>query len=151
MTTRTAPRIGTTGWAALGVCVVGTLAATYLTYEHFTSSSSFACPETQAINCQKVTTSEWSHIAGVPVAVIGLVYFAGMLVLCSPWLWRDRRLDGVRVAGAAIGVLSALYLIWIELFRVNAVCIWCTLVHLCALALLCLTIWRLVAEPPEPV
>jgi uncharacterized membrane protein len=150
MSTRTAPRTGT-GWAALGVCAVGTLATVYLTYEHFTSSSTFACPETQAINCQKVTTSQWSHIAGIPVAVIGLVYFAGMLVLCSPWLWRDRRLDGLRVAAAAVGVLSALYLIWIELFRVDAICIWCTLVHICALALLCLTIWRLVAEPPEPV
>lgn len=134
-------------WSALGVCLLGTAAAVYLTYEHFSSSTSFACPETKAINCQKVTTSQWSHIGGMPVAVLGLIFFATMLVLCSPWLWRNRRLDGLRVATAGVGVLTALYLIYIELFQVDAICLWCTLVHVCSLALLGITTWRLVAEP----
>jgi uncharacterized membrane protein len=143
---RTAAR-SRTAVGALGVCLVGTAATLYLTYEHFTSSTSLACPESSAINCQKVTTSQWSHIAGIPVAVLGLAYFATMLVLCSPWLWPDRRLDGLRLTGAIAGVLTALYLIWVELFRVNAICLWCTLVHVCAVALLCIVTWRLVAEP----
>lgn len=141
-------RLGGTAWSALAVCLIGTGAAVYLTVEHFTGNKSFACPATSSINCEKVTTSQWSQMFGIPVAVIGLAYFVVMLALCTPWLWRDPRLNGLRVAGAAVGVLTALYLIWIELFRIDAICIWCTVVHVCSLALLAITLWQLVAEQP---
>ena len=38
-------------------------------------------------------------------------------------------------------MLSALYLVWIELFRVDAICLWCTAVHVCTLALLATVLW----------
>jgi uncharacterized membrane protein len=130
-----------TGLGSLLVSVVGLGISIYLTVEHFTAGTTFACPETGAINCQKVTTSDWSHIGPVPVAVLGLVFFAGMAVLCSPSAWRLRSLVPVRVAGALVGVLSALYLVWVELFRVDAICLWCTAVHVCTLALLATVLW----------
>lgn len=123
------------------VSLLGVAVSAYLTVEHFTASATFACPETATINCQKVTTSQWSHVGPVPVAVLGLLFFAGMAVLCSPAAWRVRAAAPVRVAGAALGVLVALYLVWIELFRVDAICLWCTVVHLCALVLLATVLW----------
>ena len=42
-----------------------------------------------AINCEKVTTSPQSIVFGIPVAVLGLVYFVAMLVLCLPAAWRS--------------------------------------------------------------
>lgn len=113
----------------------------YLTIAHFNTGTTLACPESATINCQKVTTSHWSYIGPIPVAVLGLVFFLAMAVLCSPWAWRARRADPLRVAGAAVGVLSALYLVWAELFRVDAICLWCTAVHLCSLALLGAVLW----------
>jgi uncharacterized membrane protein len=102
---------------------------------------SLACPESATINCTKVTTSKWSHVAGVPVSVLGLVFFVAMVALCSPFAWRRRALDQVRVAAAAVGVLSALYLVWIELFKVDAICLWCTAVHVCTLVLFAVALW----------
>ena len=123
------------------ISLLGLGISIYLTVEHFTAGTTFACPETGAINCQKVTTSAWSHIGPVPVAVLGLVFFAGMTVLCSPPAWRLPALLPLRVAGAVVGVLSALYLVWVELFRVDAICLWCTAVHVCTLALLAAVLW----------
>jgi uncharacterized membrane protein len=40
-----------------------------------------------------------------------------------------------------VGVLTALYLLWVELFRVDAICLWCTAVHLCTLVLLGAVLW----------
>ena len=145
-----AQRVGAetrTGWVALAICGLGTIAAAYLTWEHFSASTALACPETRRINCQKVTTSQWSHILGIPVALLGLVFFIAMLALCLPALWRDRRLDVVRVAATGAGMLTALYLIWAELFRIDAICLWCTFVHLCTLGLLSVVLWRWIAEP----
>ena len=138
---------GASGWAALAVCVLGTFASAYLTYEHFSRSTSLACPESKRINCTKVTTSAWSHVAGVPVALLGLLFFLAMLALCVPALWRERRLDVLRVAAVGAGMLFVLYLIWAELYRIEAICLWCTFVHVCTLALLGIVTWRWIAEP----
>ena len=127
--------------ASFVIALLGLAVSVYLTVEHFTSSATLACPETGTINCQKVTTSAWSHIGPVPVAVLGLVFFVAMAVLCSPPAWRRPVLSPLRLAGAAVGVLSALWLVWVELFQVDAICLWCTAVHVCALALLVAVLW----------
>lgn len=106
--------------------------AGYLTFEHYTSSSTLSCPATGgAINCFKVTTSTYSMIHGVPVAVLGLVFFAVMIVLQSPAAWRSvrREVRAVRVVWAVVGVGTAIWLIYAELFKIDAICLWCTSVH----------------------
>lgn len=117
---------------ALTWCVLGLLVSVYLTYEHYTGSSTLACPATGAIDCAKVTSSAWASILGVPVAPLGVVFFAVMLVLCRPTMLRrdDRRLDLARLGFCGVGLVMALYLLWVELFQVHAICLWCTGVHI---------------------
>ena len=121
----------------LVLSIVGLVIAAYLTVEHFTASTTLACPETGAINCAKVTTSSYASVLGVPVAVLGLVWFGAMVTLCLPRAWRSGNpwLGRARLAAAGVGALSVLYLVWVELFRVNAICLWCTAIHLLTLAL----------------
>jgi uncharacterized membrane protein len=133
-----APRLGLGSFV---VALIGLAISTYLTIEHYNAGASLACPESSAINCAKVTTSEWSHIGPIPVAVLGLAYFVGMSVLCSPPAWRHRLLDVLRVLGAIAGVLMVLYLVWAELFRIDAICLWCTGVHVCTVLLLGFVLW----------
>ena len=40
-----------------------------------------------------------------------------------------------RIVAATSGVGFILYLIWAELFQINAICLWCTAVHLITLTL----------------
>jgi uncharacterized membrane protein len=128
------------------VALIGLAVSVYLTVEHFTASTTLACPEGATINCAKVTSSQWSQILGIPVAVLGLGYFVIMVALVSPVAWRRRGLDPVRVVGVTAGVIMVLYLVWVELFRVNALCLWCTAVHVCTLVLLGTVLWRTAAE-----
>jgi len=58
-----------------------------------------------------------------------------MTLLVLPSAWRRHLLDPVRVAGAAAGMAMVIYLLWAELFRVGAICLWCTAVHVCTLGL----------------
>jgi len=127
---------------SLVVSLVGLAISVYLTVEHFTGSTTLACPEGATLNCQKVTSSSWSTLVGVPVTLLGLGYFVAMALLLTPLAWRRRGLDPVRIAGAVAGVAMVLYLIWIELFKVDAICLWCTGVHAVTVILLGTVLWR---------
>lgn len=124
------------------IALVGLVISGYLTVEHFTSPALLACPEGAVVNCAKVTSSSYATILGVPVAVLGLAYFVAVAALVSPAGWRRRALDPVRLVAVAAGVLMVLYLVWVELFAVSALCLWCTAVHVCTLALLGTVLWR---------
>jgi uncharacterized membrane protein len=123
--------------AALLLAVVGLGVSTYLTIAHYGSSVALACPDTGAINCEKVTTSAQSVIAGVPVAVLGLVFFGAMVLMNVPRAWRSARLPvrSARIGLAASGVAFALYLVYTELFTIHAICLWCTSAHVMAFLL----------------
>jgi len=132
-------------WAPLagtGLSLAGVGVSAYLTFEHFTASSTLACPATgAAIDCLKVTTSSYSQMFGMPVAVLGLVFFAVMLVLQLPAAWAGTApaVRAGRVLWAALGAGTVLWLIYAELFRINAICLWCTAVHVLAVLLFALT------------
>jgi len=122
------------GWLApvsLVLAVVGLLVSIYLTFEHFTENATLACSIGGVVDCAKVTTSAWSTFMGVPVALLGLVFFVVVLALCLPAVWRrpEAWLDAVRLGWLTIGLGMALYLVWAELYRIHAICLWCTAVH----------------------
>jgi len=122
------------GWLApvsLALTAVGLGVSAYLTFEHFTANATLACSIGGLIDCAKVTTSAWSTFMGVPVALLGLVFFLVTLVLCLPRVWRrpEGWLDAARLGWLTVGLGMALYLVWAELYRIHAVCLWCTVVH----------------------
>jgi len=121
-------------WArasALLLSIAGLLVSAYLTVEHYSSSTTLACPETGVVNCVKVTTSSYSTFVGVPVALFGMLFFAVMTVLCTPAAWRMSKpwVGRARLGGSVAGVVMIAYLVWAELFRIDAICLWCTVVH----------------------
>ena len=123
--------------AALVLAFGGLGVSIYLTIAHYGSSVVLACPDHGEINCEKVTTSPQSVILGVPVAVLGLVFFGAMVLMNVPRAWRCASLQ-VRVARvglAASGVAFAVYLVYTELFTIHAICLWCTSAHVMAFLL----------------
>lgn len=129
------PRWLSTTSLALSLLAVGLSA--YLTVTHYSDPAALACPDTGIINCTAVTTSSWSVLFGVPVALIGLLWAVGMAGVNLPWVWRARAawLDRLRVGLSGAGALMILYLLYLELFRVDAICLWCTGVHVTAVTL----------------
>jgi uncharacterized membrane protein len=119
------------------LALVGLGVSTYLTIAHYGSSVALACPDSGVINCEKVTTSPQSVIVGVPVAVLGLVFFGAMVLMNAPRVWRSPSLQVrmTRLGAAAFGVAFAVYLVYTELFTIHAICLWCTSAHVMALLL----------------
>ena len=127
--------------ATLATAAAGLAVSVYLTIAHYTQAVTLACPATGAIDCQKVTTSPESMLLGIPVAVLGLVFFAAMGVLGLPAAWNARApwLRTARVLLAVAGVCFVARLVYAELFEIDAICLWCTVVHVLTIALFAIT------------
>ena len=104
----------------LVLAVIGLGVAIYLTYVHY-SGTKPACTAGEA--CLKVQTSQWSKLAGVPVALIGLIGYIGIVAsLLAP----DRDETRLVTLGLTlIGFLFSGYLTYRELFSIHAICEWC--------------------------
>ncbi len=122
---------------SLALSLAAVAIASYLTVTHYSDPASLACPDTGVVNCTLVTTSSWSVVLGVPVALLGLVWSLAMVGLTLPRSWRTGSvgLDRVRIVLSGIGAVSVLYLVYVELFRIGAICLWCTAVHVLAVGL----------------
>jgi len=123
--------------ASLGLSLLALGIASYLTVTHYTDPTALACPDTGIVNCALVTTSSWSVLLGVPLAVLGLVWAVVMTGLTAPWAWRSnaRWVDGARLVVSGAGAAIVLYLVYVELFRIGAICLWCTAMHVTAVCL----------------
>ena len=135
------------------MALAGLAVSAYLTVEHYSSSTTLACPETGVVNCVKVTTSSYSTLVGVPVALLGLLFFAAMSVLCAPVAWRASNpwVGRARLVGAVAGAVMVVYLVWAELFRIDAICLWCTGVHVVTLALFAVVVLDAALRPIEDI
>ena len=127
-------------WTTWGLSFAGLGVSIYLTIAHFNQSVSLICPASSTINCEKVTTSPQSELLGIPVAVLGLAFYVFMVAANSPWAWRATwpPLRWARTGSVVVGILFVLYLIYCELFRIGAICLWCTSVHVITFALFAL-------------
>lgn len=119
------------------LAVIGLADAAYLTVTHFTTTVHLACSGSGTIDCEKVTTSPQAYILGIPVAVLGLVFFVVYAGLSTPAAWRSPEplVRYARLAWAIGGVCTVVYLIYAELFEIDAICLWCSLVHVVTIAL----------------
>lgn len=102
------------------LALIGLAVAAYLTIIHYAGVNP-AC--TAGTSCVRVQTSQWSKLAGVPVALLGLIGYVGILgSLLAP----DREQARLATLGLTlIGFGFSAYLTYRELFSIHAICEWC--------------------------
>jgi uncharacterized membrane protein len=106
--------------AMLALALVGLGVASYLTYVHYAGIKP-AC--TAGESCIKVQTSAWSKLDGVPVALIGLIGYVGILASLLAPDREETRLAALGLTLIAFGFSA--YLTYLELFSIHAICEWC--------------------------
>jgi len=129
--------------ATWALAIAGLGVSTYLTITHYDSSVPLACSDKGVITCALVTSSAESMVFGIfPVAVLGLAFFVVMTAAVSPWAWRLKfpQLTWIRVASVIVGIGFVLYLVYTELFTLDAICLWCTSVHVLTFLLFVLVV-----------
>jgi uncharacterized membrane protein len=125
------------------VGVLGLAIAAYLTYIHYAGIKPVCLASG---GCERVQSSRYAKLAGVPVTVLGLVGYAGILASL-----RARGESGL-FAGALIALTGfgfSVYLTYLELFKIHAICQWCVASAVLMTVLAALTVTRLVIAEPR--
>lgn len=105
--------------AAGAVALAGASLAAYLTWVHY-DESLLVC--VAGGGCETVQQSAYAEIAGVPVALLGLIGYSSVLALVV-WDTPTARLCAAMIA--FVGLAFGLYLMVLQLFVIDAVCTWC--------------------------
>jgi uncharacterized membrane protein len=122
--------------AVLGIAIAG-----YLVYVHYAGVAPIC---NIAHGCEKVQSSKYAELAGIPVALLGLIGYVGILAaLLAPG-------ETARLAAAAIALVGfgfSAWLTYLELARIDAICQWCVASAVLMTLLAGLTTARLVRYP----
>ncbi|AHC51434.1 vitamin K epoxide reductase [Sulfolobus acidocaldarius SUSAZ] len=109
--------------------IIGIILSSYLTYETLTATFNTGyCNINSYVNCGTVASSPYSRFFGIPVAILGLTWFALMLGL---WMIKKE----VTIYPWIIGVMFVGYLVYSEVELIHAICIYCTTAHIIALVM----------------
>ena len=129
-----------TASAAIGLA--GLAIATYLTVVHYTGAAPVCA---LSHGCETVQKSRYSELAGVPVALLGLLGYVAILAALARDGERGRTLAAfLSLAGFGF----SLWLTYTELAELHAICPWCVASAICMTLLAGLSAARLLAAPP---
>jgi uncharacterized membrane protein len=131
--------------ALVVLALVGIGIAGYLTWVHYEGLSPIC-----AINdgCEKVQSSRYAKVGGVPVPLVGLV---GYVAILGSLLVRGE-LARLATAVMAIGGFAfSVYLTGLELFEIHAICQWCVGSAIVMTAIALLATIRALRAPGEPL
>lgn len=111
-------------WTSTVVAVAGFLDATYLTVKHFLGTP---IPCSILEGCEVVTTSAYSEIFGIPVALLGSIYYLAMLIWLVIIIERADKHALLRAwsYAAIAGFVASLGFVYIQLFILHAICLYC--------------------------
>lgn len=110
------------------LAIIGILSSSYLTYSKYSSDN--LCDINDFLSCDKVNTSEYSTFLNIPLSILSILYFIIILILTY-----NNYFNYIFYLSIPV-LLFSLYLTYIELFVINALCVVCEFTKLIILSLI---------------
>ncbi len=105
------------------IALIGFVDASYLTVSHY-SGADLACGSYGG--CNVVTTSEYSTIGPIPVALLGALYYLAIIILSV--LYFDKKQSGVAVLRSwftVVGLVASAIFVYLQLVVIKQICLYC--------------------------
>ena len=132
---------------SVALAVLGIVVSVYMTDNKLTENPNMCLGNG---GCSTVNSSKYATLYGIPVAVIGIGGYLSIFLL----LWLEHRNKFLAANGtlvvfalALLGFLFTIYLIYVELALIHALCPFCVTSQVTMSILFILSIFRLVRQP----
>ena len=130
-----------TRMATVAVALAGLAIAAYLTLVHYAGGEPVCAI---AHGCATVQKSSYAEFAGVPVALLGLL---GYVAILGSLVKDTETTRAITVLLAVCGLAFSAWLTYVEIWELEAICIWCVGSAICMTLLAGLATWRLLRAP----
>ena len=108
----------------LGVC--GFMVAKYIRY-HKVTGNLLVCPV--KFDCNTVVNSDYSKFFGIPVEILGMIYYGLIFFSYLFFIFLSNALPGILIGFmiivSHIALLFSFYLIFVQIFILRKGCSWC--------------------------
>lgn len=109
--------------AVLLLSIAGIIDSVYLSAKHYTHSD-INCSIFDG--CEIVTTSVYSTILGIPVALFGVIFYISIFVLSILYLRLKNKKFLISLLGlSSAGFLMSIWFVYTQAFILNAFCFYC--------------------------
>lgn len=123
--------------------LIGLAIATYLTYVHYADLKPICVSNG---GCEVVQSSKWAKFLGIPVPLLGLLGWIGIL---GSLLIRGDIGRGLTALLTLFGFGFSAYLTYLEKFEIKAWCQWCIANAIIMTIAMVLAVWRLLIYKPD--
>jgi uncharacterized membrane protein len=117
---RVSPENGFLRAALGGLAVAGLLVSAYLTWAHLVGAEPVC--GLGGGGCRAVQASRYAAVLGIPVPMLGLAGYAGLLLAA---ILRGGAGAYLGLLVVVVGALFSVYLTYLEIFVIGAICQWC--------------------------
>ncbi len=131
----------------IALAIVGLAVSIYMTVYKITSNNKMCLGSG---DCATVNSSRYSEVNGIPVAALGVVGYAAILAV----LLLEKRISFFKENGSLLlfgmaltGFLFTLWLIYVEIFLIYALCPFCLVSQITMTAIFILAVIRLIKNP----
>ena len=113
-------------WVAVFILlmsVIGFADATFLTAKHYLGGP---LPCSIFTGCEEVTTSSYSVIMGIPVALFGACYYLAIMLLALVYIDRGSKVV-IRLIAllTPLGFIASLWFLYLQFVVIKALCLYC--------------------------
>jgi uncharacterized membrane protein len=128
----------------LGLALIGIGAALYVAHGNYTGQSLW-CPILDG--CNAVVNSPYSRVFGVPMSYFGFIYFLYMFALAVRLVFEPftRSLRLRAILYAAMGAISSMYFIYLQLRFIRELCSYCLISAVVSVLLVVAALWHFLA------
>lgn len=123
--------------SVLLLSAIGIFDSLYLTYKHYHYLIPPCSVHVWFTDCGKVLRSEYAVVLGIPVALLGVLYYAAIFLTLLTLLIREqKKAKYILLVLSAIGFAVSIFFVIVQLLIIKAICLYCI-----ASALLCTSLF----------
>jgi uncharacterized membrane protein len=123
----------------IALALVGLIDSAYLAYVSLSPPTSCPVGEFSIFSCNEVIYSQYAHVYGISVAMLGLGWFILALALILV-AWRNARFIYGVLVWSVLGAVGVAGFVYTEIFLLGSICLLCTIAHVMGLAILALSV-----------
>ncbi len=122
------------------IAIIGFADATYLTVKHYQN----VIPPCTIGGCETVLTSQYSQVIGIPVSLVGAVYYLILGIFLVIFLDTKKEIFlRIPLLFSIVGALASLGFISLMIFVIKAFCPYCAVSAFTSLSIFALSWWLL--------